>query len=432
MIEVQRRDSCRVCGARALLEPLFSFGEQYVSDFVSFRKVSRGQRLPINLQYCARCTLVQSEVTPPPELLYRRNYWYKSGTTDTMSAALADVTKAAQRVVPLKPWDVVLDIGSNDGTLLRTYPSSVITVGVEPARNLAKEGKRGVTLLIEDFWSAKAYERAMEDFAGGDCHIEGPKIVTACGMFYDLDDPNQFIADVATVLHEGGVFVAQFMGLKQTILRNDIGNFAHEHLEFYSLKSLILLFERNGLELFDVEENDVNGGSYRVYAKLARENWAKPQIGGASKYPDGCTERVYNALREESELISARKMREWFAGLTRNRDECVSFIRRAKIEGKKVAVYGASTKGNAILQWYGLDSFDIAFAMDRDPDKVGLYTVGTGIEIVSEEEGRARMPDYCFVLPYAFRSEFIERERDQEWRKRGGKFLFPLPKFEVV
>lgn len=432
MNDVQRRDSCRVCGAKALLQPLFSFGDQFVSDFVNFRKVSRGPRFPINLQRCGRCTLVQSEVTPPPDLLYRRNYWYKSGTTDTMRAALADVTRAAQRVVPLQPWDVVLDIGSNDGTLLRTYPSSVITVGVEPARNLAKEGKRGVTLLIEDFWSAKAYERAMEDFAGGDCHIDGPKIVTACGMFYDLDDPNQFIADIATVMHPDGVFVSQFMGLKQTILKNDVGNFAHEHLEFYTLKSLQTLFERNGLELFDVEENDVNGGSYRVYAKLARSNWAKPPIGGASKYPNGCTERVYDAMREESDLLSPGKLRAWFDGLASNRDACVSFVRRARREGKTVAVYGASTKGNTILQWYGLDSFDIALAMERDPTKVGLYTVGTGIEIVSEDEGRKRMPDYCLVLPYAFRAEFVEREKDQEWRKRGGKFLFPLPKFEVV
>lgn len=367
MNDVQRRDSCRVCGAKALLQPLFSFGEQFVSDFVNFSKVSRGPRFPITLQRCGRCTLVQSEVTPPPDLLYRRNYWYKSGTTDTMRAALADVTRAAQRVVPLQPWDVVLDIGSNDGTLLRTYPSSVITVGVEPARNLAKDGKRGVTLLIEDFWSERSYEMAMIEFAGGACHIDGPKIVTACGMFYDLDDPNQFIADIATVMHQDGVFVSQFMGLKQTILKNDVGNFAHEHLEFYTIKSLQTLFERNGLELFDVEENDVNGGSYRVYAKLARSNWSKPPIGGASKYPNGCTERVYDAMREESDLLSPDKLRAWFDGLASNRDACVSFVRRARREGKTVAVYGASTKGNTILQWYGLDFFDISFASRYAP-----------------------------------------------------------------
>jgi len=422
--DIPRRTTCRVCGS-ADLAALFSLGDQFVSDFVPFRKINAGVRCPINLQLCARCELVQAEYTAPQELLYSRHYWYRSNVTQTMRDALRDVALSAQRLVPLSPWDVVIDIGSNTGDLLRNYPSNVVTVGIEPAKNLAKEGSRGIDVFVNDFWGIESYERELAKFVGGrDRQVDGAKIITACGMFYDLEDPNQFIRDVAAALHQDGLFVAQLMCLKNMIDMNDVGNLCHEHLEFYSLQSLQYLYEKHGLEIFDVETNAVNGQSYRIFARTKRSRL---------KVPPGCTDRVFEAMRiEERELGNHLKLREWFNGLEENKRKVVDFVNLCNANGKSVAIFGASTKGNVIAQWMNLTPFQIQFAMDRSPEKAGLYMAGTGIPVVSEEEGRSRLPDFALVMPYGFKNEFIERESNQEWRKRGGRFIFPLPKFEVV
>lgn len=421
--------TCRVCHSPDLT-PLFSLGEQVVSDFVDDPR--KGNRVPIDLELCRRCTLVQAKHTAPSDFLYTRHYWYRSSTTTTMREALLDVVHAAVEVVNLQPGDVVLDIGSNDGTLLRHYKESpyfpqargVVTVGVEPARNMAAEGAKGIDILYGDFWPCS------DEFMGNVLENEC-KIITACGMFYDLDDPHPFVAGVAKALHPEGVFVAQLQCLKQTVELGDVGNFAHEHLEFYSLKSLQFLLREHGLGIFNIDENAVNGGSYRLFVC---------HRGAKINVDPGAARRVVEAFGREAamKLDDPTTYAAFFQRIEWNRVECMKFVTREVGRGKSVWVYGASTKGNVILQWYGLDHYDvrgrtlITGAADRSPEKWGLFTVGTGIPIMSEDYARSQNPDYFLVLPYAFRAEFIEREKNQEWRKRGGKFLFPLPQFEVM
>ena len=413
------RTTCRVCGS-SNLTPLFSLGNQYVSDFVTQDKVYSGPRCPIDIELCGNCTLVQAKHTAPQDFLYSRHYWYRSGVTSTMRDALTDVVAGTTTRVTVDKGDVILDIGSNDGTLLRRakwcYPHAV-TVGVEPAKNMRQYYDDSM-YLQDDFWGA---EGVAEDFI--QCHGQA-KIVTALGMFYDLEDPNAFVADVAKVLHPDGVFVAQLMCLKQTIENYDIGNFAHEHLEYYSLKSLGILFDRHGLEVFDIEENTVNGGSYRLYVK---------HKGIKMDTPEGY-QRLLKAHDRELEmgLDKADKYVQFRSCLETMRRNLHAFISDEATKGKRTWVYGASTKGNVILQWAGLDNRLIHGAADRSPEKWGKTTAGTGIPIVSEASARCVHPDYFLVLPYAFLPEFIEREKDEFWRKRGGKFIVPLPEFRVV
>jgi len=188
---------------------------------------------------------------------------------------------------------------------------------------------------------------------------------------------------------------------------NDLGNICHEHLEFYSLESLVYLFEKNGLEIFKLEENNVNGGSYRIF----------------------CRHATGNPLPIK-ETISKAEIHAFVARVNENRDKCLAFIKAKVREGKTVYVYGASTKGNVILQYYGLDSKLITAAAEKSPEKWGKYTVGTGIPIISEEQARAEQPDYFLVLPWGFFDEFYAREVN--WRKKGGKFIVPLPEFRIV
>lgn len=391
------RETCRVCNSPDL-EPVYSFGDLYVSDFPP-RPDAPGIRAPLDLILCRRCTLLQLRHTAPQEILYSRYYWYRSGVTDTMRAALRDITRSIERLVPLAAGDLVLDIGANDGTLLAAYETPGLRrVGCEPANNLIDLLREVTPVVIHDFWSAAAFSRMLPG--------EKARVVTAIGMFYDMEDPNAFIADAAQVLADDGLFVTQLMCLRPMLEKNDVGNICHEHLEYYSLESLRYLFEANGLEIFRLEENDVNGGSYRLYARRYRS--------GSIPLRDAFTLDDY---------------RQFFERVEANRRRCVEFIRGEVTQGKRVWVYGASTKGNTILQYYGLTREWIEGAADRSPEKFGKYTIGTGIPIYPEDEGRRRA-DYFLVLPWAFLSEFLAREAG--WRAQGGRFIVPIPEFNVL
>jgi len=402
---------CRVCGSTDLTF-LFSLGEQYVNNFVEPGHEMDGVKYPLELELCNNCTLVQLRHTAPQEILYSRHYWYRSGVTQTMRDALYDVFLSAMKLTTPHPGDVALDIGSNDGTLLRNYPKWMTTVGVEPADNLFEEGQKDVDVLIHDFWNAAAYHELVGKKA---------KIVTALGMFYDLDDPNAFIRDVAECLAPDGVFVAQLMCLRNMIDQGDVGNLAHEHLEFYSLASLDYLFNAHGLEIMDIQHNYVNGGSYRLYCR---------HIGSDVQPFKHAEHRIQNFRAMESGLDDPHTYKRFRDRLERAKRECVDFILRERDRGKHTWVYGASTKGNVILQYYGLDWTLIHGAAERSPEKWGKVTIGTGIPIVSEEEARDAKPDYFLVLPYAFIKEFVVREAD--WMEQGGRFIVPLPEFALI
>ena len=407
------RSTCRVCESDRL-SFLFSLGSQYINDFISPNEQKESIQAPLELIICEKCTLVQLRHTAPQELLYRRYYWYKSGVTDTMRSALRDIIVSIESRVGLSPGDVVLDIGSNDGTLLRSYTTpNLFRVGVEPASNLADEGKQGLSCFIPDFWSIQNYHKFVSKKA---------KVITAIGMFYDMEDPNQFISDSAEALQDGGIFVAQMMCLKNMLDQNDVGNICHEHLEYYSFSSLEYLFENNGLKIVDVELNSVNGGSYRVYARKKNSMSCSTETSISTRVKDVREGEAY--LRDKSVYS------EFLTRLESNKASCVEFIKREVSLGKSVWVYGASTKGNVILQYFGLDSTLIDGASERSPWKWGKYTVGTMILCKSEEEARKSKPDYFLVLPYAFIDEFYKRE--EQWRKGGGKFIVPFPEFRVL
>ncbi|MBI1936249.1 methyltransferase domain-containing protein [Candidatus Woesearchaeota archaeon] len=395
-LQIIARKTCRVCGFDRL-EPVFSIGMQYVNNFVKREGIGKGIKAPLELVLCNNCSLLQLRHTAPQELMYARFYWYRSGVTDTMKRALKEIVDTVSKMANLGKGDVALDIGANDGTLLSFYGKGITRVGCEPANNLIDSLKKNCEYVIHDFWAYDAYQKL---------DVPKAKVVTALGMFYDMEDPNQFVADAAKAMANNGIFVAQLMCLKNMLEKNDVGNLCHEHLEFYSLESLKYLFEKNGMEIFRIEENDINGGSYRLYARHFKS--------GSIAFDEKFTKKDYM---------------DFFERIEGNKKKCVEFIRQEVKKGKKVYVYGASTKGNTILQYYGLDNNIIEGAADKSPEKWGRYTIGTWIPIMSEDEAR-KDADYFLVLPYAFLNEFLERER--EWRAKGGKFIVPIPEFRVI
>jgi NDP-4-keto-2,6-dideoxyhexose 3-C-methyltransferase len=410
---------CRACGKNDLT-PLYSLGAQVVSDFVPPDADPLAlPRVPINVVLCDRCGLVQQLHSADPAALYSRHYWYRSGTTETMRRQLADVVRSAWERANVRPLDHWLDIGANDGTLLREVGGlahirgvPLGTVGVEPATNFADdpECRAGVDCWVKDFWPCPVVAAPRVGFT----------VVTAIGMLYDLEDPGAFLRGVRDVLHPEGVFVAQLQCLRSMMELGDVGNLCHEHLEFYPLRTLLDLYARCGLEIFDCELNGVNGGSYRLYARRAGA-----AVGGAPSSWVGLALTEEDAERYDKPWVH----RHWYQRLRNNRDRLVELVYEAREFGP-VWAYGASTKGNVILQWAGLSRAMIAAAADRDPRKHGLVTAGTGIPIVPEAEFRKAAPPHALALPYAFIKEFTAREA--AWRAGGGKFIVPLPEPEVV
>jgi len=407
---IKEISSCRICSSKNF-EFVYSLGEQYINNFINPEDLNNCLKAPLDLVFCNFCKLLQLKHNSPQELLYSRYYWYKSGITNTMKNALKDITLDIEDKFELKNNDVVLDIGSNDGTLLRSYSNSeLIKVGVEPATNLAEEGKKNLDVFINDFWDYEIYKLNLKQKA---------KVITAIGMFYDMEDPNRFILDVSKALSDEGVFVAQLMCLNNMIESSDIGNICHEHLEFYSFASLKFLFENNGLKIFNIISNNVNGGSYRIYAKKITNN---SHIINAKNIED--------IERKETYLKDSSSLKKFFEKIELNKNKCMKFIEKELENNKKIFVYGASTKGNVILQYFGIDNKMIQYAAEKSPWKWGKYTVGSMIECISEEEARTLNPDYFLVLPYAFIDEFCERER--KWRDKGGKFILPIPELKII
>ena len=402
ILKNKKINHCLLCKNRKI-KKIFSLGNLFVSNFVNKKNIMKGIKAPLNLLYCSKCSLIQLSHIAPQEIMYRRFYWYRSGVTKIMRTGLKNIFTESLKKVKLNKNDVVLDIGANDGTLLKFYKNRKIkTISCEPAKNFTKILKKNSHFLINNFWKKKELDKILFKFK-----LEKPKIITAIGMFYDLEDPNKFIKDAADSLHDDGIFIAQLMCLKTMIQKNDLGNICHEHIEFYSLKSLKFLFEKNGLEIFKIEENDINGGSYRIYCR---------------KYLKGSIK-----LKNENVL---EMMRIFIKRAKKNKNITMNFIKRKVKQRKKIFLYGASTKGNTVLQYYGINNKIVPFAAERSPEKCGKYTIGTGIKIISEKVARKLNPDYFFVTPWGFIKEFIKREKI--WLKNGGKFIVPFPKFRLI
>jgi len=407
-------ESCRVCRHKPL-EPIISLGMQSLIDFID----SKPQKIfvaPLDLVFCNKkkggCGLLQLKHTVPADLLYRK-FWYKSGVNQTMRDALSEIVERVEKLVNLQSKDIVVDIGSNDGTLLRSYSvKDLLLVGFDPATNLLEEAKKGTTKIINDFFNFEKFN-----------HVFGRKkanVVTSIAMFYDLEEPNKFVEDIVKILDKDGAFIIQMNYLKSMLENNAFDNIVHEHIEYYSLKSLEYLLEKHNLVVFDVELNEINGGSIRAYIK--HKDCKKYHI----------KDQVSLLRKEEEEMgLEDQKIYKKFAQRINNlKGKTYEFIKREVVDGKKVYVYGASTRGSTLLQFFNLDHKLIQSAADRNPTKWGKKIVGTEIPIISEEQARIEKPDYFLVLPWYFLREF--KIREQEYLDGGGKFIVPLPSFKII
>jgi len=402
--------NCRSCNSKDLI-PIISFGDQYISNFVKSKE--QGEKIPLNLVLCKKCKLLQLEHNAPDELMWNDSYWYRSNISSTIKNDLRDIVNRVKCFKEIGKEDIVVDIGANDFSMLKMYDKGIL-VGFEPCKNLIK-GVDEKFKIINNFFNAEDYKKQFKKKA---------KVITAISMFYDLENPNKFLKDIVKCLDENGLFIIQQNYLVSMLEQNAFDNVLHEHREYYSFTSLKSLLKKYELEIFDVGLSNINGGSIRTYIKFKKNKdlkgfkWVEERIKQIEK------------KEEELELNIKRPYLKFASRIEKIKEELMSFLKQEKKKGKKICIYGASTRGNVALQYFGLNSDLIDCIADKNPDKWGLKTIGSLIKIVSPEEMRKRKPDYLLVNTWHLLDEI--RKQENEFSKKGGKFVVALPEFKVI
>ena len=409
---------CLICGNESLV-PILDLGMQALTGVFPKKKDRPIGKGPLELVKCKEdysrkyCGLVQLRHVYNAGDLYGETYGYRSGLNRSMVEHLHHKVKMILRKVTLKPGDMVIDIGSNDSTLLQAYPSHGATlVGVDPLGERMRKYYPPHIHLIADFFGRKALEKRF-----------GPrkaKIITSIAMFYDLESPLTFMRQVYELLADDGVWVFEQSYMPTMLSMNSYDTVCHEHLEYYRLKQIKWMADRTGFKILDVEFNHINGGSFSVMVAKQDSSYREDQ---------GLVKRILKS-EERMGLHTLKPYQAFRKRVFQHKKKFQAQIQKLNKSGKKVLGYGASTKGNVILQYCELCEKDIPFIAEVNPDKFGAYTPGTLIPIISEQDARAMKPDYFVVLPWHFKDNIIAREKG--FLREGGKLLFPLPCPKVV
>lgn len=404
---------CRLC-SRPSLQVLVDLGLMALTGVFPKTEDAAVPRGPLKLVRCESCGLVQLAHNYRMESLYGDGYGYRSGLNSSMVRHLQGVVTHVERTAAgLAAGDLVIDIGSNDGTLLGSYRREQLRrVGIDPTGSKFRHYYQPGIELIADFFSAAAIR----------AHVgkQRAAAITSIAMFYDLERPLRFVEEIVEILDDEGIWVFEQSYLPAMLATNSYDTICHEHLEYYSLTQIQYIAEQAGLKIIDLDFSDTNGGSFRVTA--AKKN---------SRH-SAAAELVEKVLAEEESLgLQSRapyeKLRQ---AMDAHRTLLLSVLRDARSAGKLLLGYGASTKGNVLLQYCGIDRELLPAIAEVNEDKFGSFTPGSGIPIISESEARLRCPDYFLVLPWHFRQSIIERERG--FLASGGQLVFPLPNLEVV
>lgn len=406
---------CNVCGAE--VKEVTSLGDIYISNFIpADHKSEDYPKSNLTLDGCKICNSVQLRETVNPDVMYSK-YWYYSGVNQTMRNALKNVIDNTLEYTP-RDGGIWLDIASNDGTLLGQVPKEYTTIGIDPAdEDIMKVARQNADHIVNDYFSKEAYESVTKEKAD---------VVTCIAMFYDLDDPLAFLGDVKSIIKDDGVFVLQMSYTPLMLRQLEFGNICAEHVMYYTFNSIRALLHTKDFEVIDVTFNDINGGSFRVYATPNSDHILQQKLDVGEIRMDAVAEFEYKYYESEFRM-NWHKFEQRIEAL---RAETRCFIMDAVEKGKTVYGYGASTKGNTLLQYFGLDNKYITKIADRNSTKWGLKTIGTEIPICSEEEMRKDNPDYLLILPWHFIKEFKQREK--EYLEKGGHFIMPSPEFEII
>lgn len=410
-------EKCRICGNTNLIS-VVNLGEQTLTGVFPKSLTEEITTGPLELVKChgdeAVCGLLQLHHSYQLDEMYGDNYGYRSGLNISMVNHLNDIVCKAVSFITLKENDLIIDIGSNDGTLLKQYQNGerYLRVGIDPTSDKFKEFYPETIQNIPDFFSSKLVKEKFNE--------KKAKIITSISMFYDLEEPISFVEQVYDVLDNDGIWIFEQSYMPLMIERNAYDTICHEHLEYYGLQQILWMFKKVGFKIIDLELNDTNGGSFKITA-------AKKTSG----YNEA-NETVQSLLQKEKTdgyhtLEPYYKFRNT---IEKHKNDLIALINKIKKSDKTIFGYGASTKGNVILQYCKITPNEIPYIAEVNENKFGSYTPNTNIPIISEGDAKKMKPDYFMVLPWHFKDNFLQREK--EYLNEGGKLIFPLPEIEVI
>jgi len=404
--------NCRSCNSKDI-EVVFDLGEQTLSGVFLSENLDDILSGPLVLVMCKKCRLVQLQHSYPLEEMYNEGYGYRSGITDYMSRHLQEIISFAKEKISLNRGDHVLDIGSNDGTLLSHYPDGMYNrIGIDPVAIKYMDIYPKDAKVVTDFFTKDNYFSVASEKA---------KVVTTISMFYDLEKPQLFAKEIASILSLDGVWVFEQSYLPAMLRQNSYDTICHEHLEYYSLTSIQFIVQQAGMTIIDASQNEANGGSIR----LAAVHDSNPLASKVSP------ELIWLTKQEKNHnIFTHHSFTNFQRNVFRQKSDLVNLLQELKKSGKTVLGYGASTKGNVILQYCNIGPDLLPFIGDISPFKDGVFTPGTKIPVISMEKAKTMKPDYFLVLPWAFRNDILLREDDT--LRNGTKFIFPLPFVEIV
>jgi C-methyltransferase C-terminal domain/Putative zinc binding domain/Methyltransferase domain len=402
---------CRICFSTNLI-PVLDLGMQALTGVFPKSESEDVPAGPLAVVKCSQCGLVQLAHNYDLSKLYGETYGYRSGLNQSMVRHLRDKVTKIESFQNLVAGDLVIDIGSNDGTTLASYTTpNLRRIGMDPSgakfRHYYPEGSE----LLVTFFSADAIRQV----AGS----KKAKVITSIAMFYDLERPLDFVNQIVEVLADDGIWVFEQSYLPTMIATSSYDTVCHEHLEYYTLKQIEYMMKQVGLKIVDVELNDINGGSFSVTA--AHRSHSATESPAVARFLADEVAAGYDTVQPFETLRS---------NMARHRDQVRGFLTNAATEGRKVLGYGASTKGNVLLQYCGIDRSLLPCIAEVNEDKFGAFTPGTKIPILSEVDARMMRPEYFMVLPWHFRNGIVAKEHKH--LATGGKLVFPLPKLEIV
>ena len=403
--------NCRSCQSNSL-KSLYSLGTQYLTGIFPKDKSEKVPRGELSMVMCNKCKLLQLENSFDVNVMYGENYGYLSSLNPHMIKHLKIKSEKLKKISNLGNQETVIDIGSNDGTFLSNYKRTNRLIGVDPTIKKLKRFYRKDIITVPEFFSSKIISKYLKS--------EKVKIITSISMFYDLPAPIQFAQDIYECLDSDGIWHLEQSYMPLMLKNISYDTICHEHLEYYSLKSIKYIFDKVGFKIIDLEFNDINGGSFALTVSKKK-----------SKYPEYSKIVEWLLTKEEKYKYNLSITHlKFFKSVKQHKKTLQDLLSNLIDMKKKVIGYGASTKGNVILQFCNLNSSDIKFIVDVNKDKNNKYTPGSLIRILSEKEIKKYNPDYMLVLPWHFKNFILQKEKN--YLNQGGKLIFPLPDIEIV
>jgi len=403
---------CRISGSGNLISVL-TLGEQYLTGVFPSSKDVAITKGPLELVWSPESQLLQMKHSYDLGEMYGENYGYRSGLNQSMVTHLTNKIHHLEKKVDLFQGDCVIDIGSNDATSLKAYTKSGIKrIGVDPTGEKFRQYYTDDIKLIPDFFPS--------DKLNNELGSSKVKIITSIAMFYDLEDPIKFAQAIHDNLDKQGIWHFEQSYMPSMLRLNSYDTICHEHIEYYTLYNIKYILDRADMRIADVQMNAINGGSFAITA-VKRDSLIKSN------------EVLINWLFEQELKMgfdTPKPFRDFEERVFKHRESLKTLIESLSVDGKKILGYGASTKGNVLLQFCGLTDKNVLAVAEVNSDKFGCYTPGTNIPIISEEEAKKMHPDYYLVLPWHFKDDIVRRE--QEFLSRGGKLIFPFPEIEII